>query len=384
MARSQQAILDGFADILGFALTKQQAAQAGLPISAGGCGLRCPEVQKPAARLAALSTFYTRSAQEIGLPEYGRQVLARWVLPPVGDALGRLGPNCDPLTSWQGNVHMLQNAEPTHTQQKWWADLLEKAATQRLLDGVSPRDQARLLEQSNSYLTSFMSVPPSASLRSIIPTSLYRLGLRWWLGCPLIEAEEGSLSCPGCGAQVDKWGDHLMCCKRNNFLQRHTALQEGVAVLLTEAGQPFTKEAPIPDCPDGQLRPADILLPGWDNGRDLALDVTLVHGWQASVQGPSITRERWRTFLRKKEQLKHQKYDTACERAGWSFGALAMGTWGGVGPEGARHLQRILKRAAFWLDGEQRAVRQEELKRSFGLMVARQIWRLLDAKNLVC
>ena len=117
---------------------------------------------------------------------------------------------------------------------------------------------------------------------------------------------------------------------------------------------------------------------------DLALDVTLVHGWQASVQGPSVTRERWRTFLRKKEQLKHQQYDTACSRAGWSFGALAMGTWGGVGPEGARHLQRILKRAAFWLDGDQRAVRQEELKRSFGLMVARQIWRLLDAKNLIC
>ena len=52
--------------------------------------------------------------------------------------------------------------------------------------------------------------------------------------------------------------------------------------------------------------------------------------------------------------------------------------------EGARHLQRILKRAACWLDGDQRAVRQEELKRSFGLMVARQIWRLLDAKNLIC
>ena len=143
----------------------------------------------------------------------------------------------------------------------------------------------------------------------------------------------------------------------------------------------------IPHCPDGQLRPADILIPGWDNGHNLALDVTLVHGWQASVQATgstTVTRECRRTFLKKKEQLKHQKYDQACQRAGWSFAALAMGTWGGVGPEGARTLQRILKRAAFWLDGDMRAVRQEELKRNFGLLIARQIWRLLDAKNLIC
>ena len=71
VARAQQAVLDGFADILGLALTNRQTAQAGLPISGGGCGLRCPEVQKPAARLVAMSTFYTRSAKDIGLPEYG-------------------------------------------------------------------------------------------------------------------------------------------------------------------------------------------------------------------------------------------------------------------------------------------------------------------------
>ena len=58
-----------------------------------------------------------------------------------------------------------------------------------------------------------------------------------------------------------------------------------------------------------------------------------------------------------------------------------MGTWGGVGPEGTRILQRVLKRAAFWLDGDLRAARQEELRRTFDLLIARQIWRLLDAKK---
>ena len=40
----------------------------------------------------------------------------------------------------------------------------------------------------------------------------------------------------------------------------------------------------------------------------------------------------------KKQQLKHQKYDLSCYCAGWSFVALAMGSWEGVGPEWvARH-----------------------------------------------
>jgi len=155
------------------------------------------------------------------------------------------------------------------------------------------------------------------------------------------------------------------------------------ASLLSEAGQPFTKEVTIPDCPDGQLRPADILLPAWDSGKDTAVDITVVHGWQMAAQVSAVSRERWRSFLRKKEALKHQRYDLACKRASWSFIPLAMGTWGGMGPEGAKLLHRILKRAASWLDGDLRAERQEELRRTFGLTATWHIWRLLDAKNLL-
>ena len=54
-----------------------------------------------------------------------------------------------------------------------------------------------------------------------------------------------------------------------------------------------------------------------------------------------------------------------------------------MGPEGARTFQRILKRAACWMDGDLRAERQEDLRRAFGLSVMKHIWRLLDAKNLI-
>ena len=76
-----------------------------------------PGDTKPAARLAALSTFYSKSSLDVGLPDYARQVVARWALPPISEAVGRLGPNFDPLVVWQGNISLLQSAEPEHTRQ---------------------------------------------------------------------------------------------------------------------------------------------------------------------------------------------------------------------------------------------------------------------------
>ena len=127
-----------------------------------------------------------------------------------------------------------------------------------------------------------MAVTPSHSLRTEIPSDLYRLGLKWWLGLPLASSTREAAQCPGCGATVDVFGDHLLCCQRNNFSKRHNAVQACLANILTECGQGFTTEVVVPNCPDAQLRPADLLLRAWDNGTDTALDITVCHGWQLS------------------------------------------------------------------------------------------------------
>jgi len=55
----------------------------------------------------------------------------------------------------------------------------------------------------------------------------------------------------------------------------------------------------------------------------------------------------------------------------------------GLGPEGVEILHRALKRSAGWLEGELRAVRQEELRLNFGYVLMSQIWDMLEAKNEV-
>ena len=91
-----------------------------------------------------------------------------------------------------------------------------------------------------------------------------------------------------------------------------------------------------------------------------------------------VTREKFRSFLARREAAKHAKYDGDCKAATWSFKAMAFGTWGGLGPERSKLLHRLVKRAAGWLEGDFRARRQEEIQMLIGAAVMRH-----QAKNFL-
>ena len=138
--------------------------------------------------------------------------------------------------------------------------------------------------------------------------------------------------CQGCEAAVDDFGDHLLCCPRNNFALRHNALQEALCKVLLQSGQQHQKEVPLREGVAPDLRPADILLQAWTDGSPCAVDITVTHGWSVAERGRPA-RDNWRPFLRKREERKHVKYDGPCRESGWTFAAMALGTWGGHGPE---------------------------------------------------
>ena len=307
--------------------------------------------------------------------------------PVLEELHATLGVNWDPVTTWRGRPDHIVGATADHKRQKWWSEAMGRQVMTRLLDTSSPRDQARLLDQANGLGTSFMSVPPSEALKTIFHPDTYRLALRWWLGVPLLAADGSKVSCPGCQGDVDPYGDHLLCCPRNNFTARHAAVQETLVSYLVEAGQGVQKEVPIDSAEEGQrLRPADIFIPHWEGGTHVAIDLTICHGWQLAERlregaDPRVTREKARSFLRRREAAKHANYDKACTAEGWTFKAMAMGTWGGLGPEGDRVLRRIVKRAAGWLEGDLRAARQEEIRHGVGVALMRHIWSLLEGKN---
>ena len=67
-------------------------------------------------------------------------------------------------------------------------------------------------------------------------------------------------TCLGRGKSVDGFRDHFLRCIRLNFFRRHNALQDCLAVLRQETGQGVAREVALPGCPEGDLRPADLLL----------------------------------------------------------------------------------------------------------------------------
>jgi len=257
-------------------------------------------------------------------------------VPVLADLHSRLGANADPVAQWLADPSRTATATKDHCGQRWWGSAVGTRLMADLLDMVGPRDQARLLEQRSGLGSTWMTAPPSSASGAVFSSEEYCLGLRWWLGAPLIV--DADARCGGCGQAVDREGDHFLCCPRNNFARRHDAVQDALFTVLSSTGQSVAREVALAASPDTHLRPADLLLQNWHGWQPTALDLTVVHEWPASAAraGAAHARDNWRPFLRRREEVKHAKYDDACRTEEWHFAAAAFGTWGGVGPRGCQ------------------------------------------------
>ena len=153
---------------------------------------------------------------------------------------------------------------------------------------------------------------------TIISPDEYRLGLRWMLGLPILSPDGEEATCPACGVMVDVYGDHLLCCRKNNYYGRHFAVQESFAAMAQAGGQPFVREAPLTkangEAQGAALRPADLLLRSWQGGLDTAVDVTVVHPLQ--VREMPWTLEKADAFLKQTEPWKVNKYRVSLREGG--------------------------------------------------------------------
>ena len=211
----------------------------------------------------------------------------------------------------------------------------------------------------------------------------YRLGMKWLLGVPIVPIDCVGIPCPACGTSMDHFGDHLLCCRKNNFYGRHFAVQEALIAIAQSGGQPFVREAPLTDASSTirgpALRPADILLRSWQGGKDTAVDVTIRHPLQASEAPWSA--QKASAFLKATEKAKEAKYKEVCQKEGWSFCPAAFDTWGGVGPQAKDVIHKLITRATGTLPPELKPLRTVELRQLISIALMRQVWRLLLLKN---
>ena len=384
MERADDDIMSTFEEVLGMPLSLPQRLQASLPMRKGGCGIKLLSTSAAPARLAFLATYAAKAAA-LGVP-------AHWCVPLECDvvsaceALAATGVTrtLAPLAGWRERPATICSAQSLHRQQRWWAEHVVEAQAERLrvLVQGTARDAARLALQCKGQGTGWMHVAPHPGLDTVMGHAEYQLGLRWWLGLPLVPDMADGEVCPKCHATaLDRFGDHLMCCRQNNFSARHGALQDSLLLVLGIAKQPAEREQPLRQANASrvlrqQLRPADILLRGWAGGRDVAVDVTIAHPLQLAELPWQV--DKAKSFLRRREELKIGKYEAACQLEGWGFLPMAFSTWATPGPGAFGLLARILRRAAAGADADDRSTRLAELRDTVTQSVMRQVVRLLE------
>ncbi len=207
----------------------------------------------------------------------------------------------------------------THMQQHWWADQIGSFFRKGLMDQATVRDAIRLSQIAGPASSGWMAARPSASLGLSFDPATYRVR---HLRIPLLPPSlEGSPCHLGCGSPVDSYGDHVVCCRKNKAWERHLGIQSYLSLCLQNAAIPHRREQSMA----GDLkRDADILIPSWDAGTGLAIDVGICHPYPPGTDNTSATAAA--KIMSDRCFRKESKYSERCQLAGCTFCPMVLST----------------------------------------------------------
>ena len=164
--------------------------------------------------------------------------------------------------------------------------------------------------------------------------------VKWRLGLNLFPEKA---TCGSCPSQIlDRFGQHALTCKRGpGICRRHNTLRDCIADYCRRAQLNPTLEAGSGYL--NQTRPADILLPTWNLGRDAALDVTVVNPLNNfNIEGAIIPGQ----ITEEAADRKHRNNDAKCRELGWECIPIVVSTYGGWGSEASVFLDSLSSRVA--------------------------------------
>ena len=151
------------------------------------------------------------------------------------------------------------------------------------------REIARFASVSlpGSHAGDWLTTVPSPSLGLLLKPQEFIAALRYRLGHP-VYTRDGP--CPACGQPSDRLGDHsLNCAWQGERIARHNWLRDELFNAAVSASLGPTREGRAL-LPGEGGKPADVFIPHWAGGKDVALDVTVVNPLQdALVQGAATT-----------------------------------------------------------------------------------------------
>ncbi|GJS54136.1 putative reverse transcriptase domain-containing protein [Tanacetum coccineum] len=203
---------------------------------------------------------------------------------------------------------------------------------------LSPRQVSILNCIRAPHAQDFLFTIPIDGLGQKMNHRQFRSVLCYRLAIPMFS--EGSL-CPSCNThRMDQWGDHAVHCSSEVGVKfRHNLVRDILVDICSKVGIMVRKEAPMGFLSgDGKdLRPADLLLFNWLQGKDACLDVTCI----SPFAGMGATSCAPRVALHNAVEKKKKKYGSVCEENRYKFIPFAFSTFEEFDTDALDTLSRI-------------------------------------------
>lgn len=302
-----------------------------MPIAKGGLGITTASSLLPCAYLASVTQ--TAPLQS--------SILADSYAPLVPPALAARDDYCALVPEFDAALF----DDPDFVRGKVQAQLskpLGQRAYRELFDDPTRSDRDRAVLQSlvQPGASDWLLALPVPHLQQTMAPESFRCRLQYQLLIPIFQ--EGS-QCPYCLRELDVWGDHAVHCTSGGdvaIVGRHYSVRNGLDIVLTSARQRVTREPAFPTpVPGHERRRADLRLHGWEEGRDLYVDVVgssplTVANLQHFVPGGAATRAAADKQTRYAVLLARQQPPVA-------FQAFAFETFGGLHADALALLKRL-------------------------------------------
>ena len=308
-----------FEQIIGVPLTDKAWAQATLPMSRSGFGLRSILRHGSAAYLAST---------------WASKLLLDKLNPTLYQQLSEHIKDARETFQFLSNSTMPESC----VTQKTLSKKLDDFQMECNLNGAEHREKARILATSKPHAGAWINALPLPSINTIIPNRLFQISAQRWLGVPLTSTES---KCMVCNKPNNNYADHaLVCGSRGDRISRHNGLRKVVAQLARNAAlNPVEEKAGIlgdaPGC-----RPGDVTILMWHNGEALAIDTAVTAVLQQRFINVDSPAEEYAT------KEKHAKYDESFAHTAHEFCAMVWKDFGAITKEGEEVIQDLGKMGA--------------------------------------
>ncbi|XP_026414010.1 uncharacterized protein LOC113309718 [Papaver somniferum] len=180
-----------------------------------------------------------------------------------------------------------------------------------------------------SHPMDFLKAIPISGLNQAIVLKQFRSVLSYRFGIPLFGKDN---TCSSCNRHMEVFRDHALHCASDIRPKlRHNLVRNVLADMCYKAGVAARKEAVLGFLSDNatSLRPADILVYTWEDGKDVCMDIIGVSPFTSASTRDLSSGHAISAAI----ACKRTKYLDKCLSHGYSFGVLAFSIMGALGEQ---------------------------------------------------